>query len=91
MKERQRAEWQLDDVVEQLEPRTVAEPQPELPEPSRRESVAGRQSHILVVEAPEDVADPSPVVGIPLEVPAVGGDQPLVRRAIDVVDRPADR
>ena len=77
--------------MQELEAGAVAEPHPELAEAARRESVAGREAHVLVLQSAEDLADPRSVVRIALEVAPVRHDQPLVRRAVDVVDRPADR
>ena len=77
--------------MQELEAGAVAEPHPELAEAARRESVAGREADVLVLESTEDLADPRSIVRVALEVAPVGHDQPLVRRAVDVVDRPADR
>ena len=91
VQERERPERQLDDVMQQLEPGAVAEPQPELPEPPAGQAVAGRQPHLLGVEPLKDVADARPIVGVPLEVAPVLVDQPSVGGAVDVVDGPPDR
>ena len=91
VQERRRAERQLDHVVEQLEPGAVAEPHAELPEPPAGQPVAGRQPDVLGLEPAQDLADPRPVVGVALEVAPVRVDRPPVRRAVDVVDGPADR
>ena len=47
--------------------------------------------NVLAVEPSMDVADPRPVVRVALEVALVHVDDAAVRRAVDVVDRAADR
>jgi len=78
-------------VVEELEARAVAEPQAQLSEPSRGQPVARRQEHRLILEPAQDVANSRSVVGVSRNVAPVPVDQASVGRAIDVVDRAADR
>ena len=77
--------------MQELAAGAIAEPHPELAEAAPRESVAGREAHVLVLQATEDLADALSIVRIALEVAPVRHDQPLVRGAVDVVHRPADR
>ncbi len=77
--------------MEQLEARAVAEPQTELAEAARGQSIAVRQADVLVPEPAEDVVHPCAVVGVALEIAPVLDDQALVRRSVDVVDRATDR
>jgi hypothetical protein len=90
VEERRRAERQLEDVMEQLEPRGVPEPHAELGEPAARQPIAIRQAHVLVVEAPADIARTVPVI-------RVAGIEALERRlglpvcrGVDVVSGPPD-
>ena len=62
------AERQLDDVMQELEARAIAEPQPELAEASRSEAVAAGQPDVLVVQPADDVVEAGTVVRVALEV-----------------------
>jgi hypothetical protein len=78
-------------VVEQFEAITGAKPQTELTEPTSRQALARRQANVLVVEPLEDLANPCPIVRVPLEVPVVALREAPVRRTVDVIDGPPDR
>lgn len=75
----------------QLEARAVAEPEPELAEPTCGQTFAGRHANVLVLEPAKDVPDVRPVVRVPLEVSAAAPDQVPVGGAIDVVHGAPDR
>src|SRR6185503_20955330 len=77
--------------MQELESGAVAQPQPELAEATGRQPVARWQTDILVLEAIEDVSDPRAIVGITLKIPSVRSEKALVCRAVDVIDRSADR
>src|SRR5262249_31209396 len=90
VEERRRAEWELDDVVEQLPARAVAEPHPQLAEPGCGEAIPGREANVLGLEPLEDLRGPGPIAWIALEVRAVLLDEPHGGRAVHVVGRASD-
>ena len=89
--ERPRSERKLKNVVEQLEPGAVAEPQTELPEAAHGELVTGSEQDRVVLQAAVDLADPRAVLRISLEIALVLLDQTHIRGAVDVVHGPPDR
>ena len=87
MEEPGRAERELQDVVEVLEPGRVAQPHPHLAEPADGEPVAGREPGVLVLETAVRLPDAGAVVGVALEVAAVGLPEALPGGPVHVVDR----
>ena len=67
---------------------------PSIPPSWRRRRAVSRSpdgSRTVVAEAADERADAVAVAGVALVVAAVALAHPRVRRAVDVVDRPADR